>query len=277
MTTLARPNTDRLRTAYADGAFSMETLVEVSGSKSREAFTKLRNKDERREMLNGISNNIDIKANRWIDFYEAIKLVEENGWYWKELGHVDFQAFLKATIGTSMEQWRELEDLYNYAKTACPQLFKIDDAAIAKLAGKMNSASTAQLKAGRPTEALRAQMGSALKQPRIQGQYSFERVVARVKRDRPDVIAAAMEELKAGKVGNFVKEDAQGNMTWSVSSIINAAGGEVGTAQQKRLKASGIDDRVNDILKKAESVGDRQKVLKLLRSIKWVRDGMARQ
>jgi hypothetical protein len=269
---------DRLRTAYSDGAFSMETLVEVSGSKARDSFKKLRNKDERREMLNGIANNIDIKANRWVDFYEAIKLVEENDWYWKERGYEGFQPFLKATIGTSLEQWRELEDLYNYAKVACPQLFSIDDATVAKMTRKMESISPANKdKVKKPADALRDQMTTALKQPTVQGQFSLERVVARVKRDRPDVIAAAMEELKSGKTGNFVKEDSQGNMTWSVSALLNAAGTEDRADQKKRLQATTIDTRMADLLKKAESVGDRQKVLKVLRSVKWIRDGMARQ
>jgi hypothetical protein len=255
----------------------METLVEVSGSKAREAYTKLRNKDERREMLNGIANNIDIKANRWVDFYEAIKLVEENDWYWRECGYAGFQPFLKDTIGTSLEQWRELEDLYNYAKAACPQLFHIDDATAAKMTRKMETIAAAPKNGGDRKSDLRNQMTAAMKKTAVQGQYSLERVVARVKRDRPDVIAAALEELKAGKVGNFVKEDTQGNMTWSVPALINASGGETQSDQIKRLRNTTIDSRLTDLLKKAESVGDRQKILKVLRSVKWIKDGMERK
>lgn len=262
------------KAAFAEGTSVVPALISVRGSEARRKMEALNDDIEREALLDGITTNLDMKVSGWLDFYEAMRLVEENEAYWKTKGFDTFSGYLSATVGTSFDEWRDLEAIYNYAKAACPSLFNIDDARVASLTKRIHEIPPLGAHGeGHKKEGLKSQLAAG----KQTGQHSAERVVAQLKRDgRDDIIAKAMTELEEGVIGNFVRKDKNDNLFWSVATFQRAAGIETREQQKARLSANkpAPAKRVETLLKKATG-DDQAAIIDVLKSYPWIVKGVS--
>jgi len=191
-------------------------LIALSGADVRGRFLSLGNTEQRHGFLDAIMSKLGSNLGDWARFYEAIEIVREQKQYWKSKGFRTVEDFWRSVAGPSFRSFKELENIYNFAKTACPELFGIDFEG-AKLLRE-------RLAALKHIPALRANGGVRVKK-RLYGGVeeahlavaqamtwhnaggtSLEYRLARLKRDRPDIAARVLrgeyfKTLATGQIG----------------------------------------------------------------------------
>ena len=141
----------KTRSAYASGTGVVPQLITIHDNVAEDTLARMGNDEERFALFDGITHTLGVRINHWIDLYNAIQMLEKHPGYWKARGYKSFEAFLTDKLGTSLAQWKELEELYHYAATACPDLFNINQADVAKLRKAIEEIAPAKAH-GRPAK-----------------------------------------------------------------------------------------------------------------------------
>jgi hypothetical protein len=162
-------------------------------------------------------------GSEWDRYYSGVSFIRDSEWYWRERGFNSFEEFWHQCGGKAFGEFSELENLYNFAKTACPDLFKMDvDQAME--AHRLVATQAATLSRVLPLKShggegrankIKAKSSQAFfdsakdAKDRLIGAASYvpasgsslERRFARIRRDRPDVAS----DLLTGKYIKKVK------------------------------------------------------------------------
>lgn len=150
----------------------------------------------------------------WPAVYELLRLVEETELYkdprWvgpgapgkmhgTKPGYANFAEYFQDRLGHPLARWAEIEATYHYAQTYAPNLFKAafshakDTAAQARGLGQ--KANGGELAIGDPKGGRPGKVDEKNDPPLAKGRTSAPRHVARLQRDRPDIV----ERLAAGE------------------------------------------------------------------------------
>lgn len=61
----------------------------------------------------------------WVAIYETVDLIRRAEWYWQGQGYDSFEAFWREQGEALFGRWADLEQTYQYAHLAAPQLFEV--------------------------------------------------------------------------------------------------------------------------------------------------------
>jgi len=252
-------------------------LVLIASGDVRERFAALENDEQRQGFLDAITAKLDSNWGNWAKFYEAVAIIREQRAYWKDKGFDSFESFWREKAGPAFQSFKELESIYNFAKTACPELFGIDFEGAKELRKKLE-----KLKAVPPltnyggtrvkkrlysgTEEAHAAVTQAMAWHNAGG-TSLEYRLAKLKRDRPDIAARIL-------AGEFFKTLGTGQIGIDMAAAEREAYGE---PQRKPKQAStGVGSNVAKMIRSAaKSQAARQQVIDELRAIPWLVEALA--
>lgn len=196
-------------------AIPIPELISLQGSDVRARFRSLENDDQRSSFLDAIIAKLDSNLGNWATFYEAVDIVRANRSYWEGKGYSTFDVYWHDVAGPCFQSFKELEDIYCYAKTACPELFHLDfDAARswAQQLSELRAVPALNPHGGRikkrhyaDRNEARAAVVQASKWYNAGGN-SLEYRLARLKRDHPEIAAAVLagryfKRLGTGRIG----------------------------------------------------------------------------
>lgn len=117
---------DNLAGHNVAAAIPIPELVCLESMDVRARFRSLENETQRRSFLDTIISKLDSNLGNWAAFYEAVEIVREHDTFWRGKGYRSFDEFWHAAAGPCFQSFKELEDIYNFAKTACPEMFQLD-------------------------------------------------------------------------------------------------------------------------------------------------------
>ncbi|MBP1203088.1 hypothetical protein JOD97_001102 [Duganella sp. 1411] len=191
--------TEALRTRIPMPEFIVLTDPDV-----RRHFASLKNETQRRAYLDALMRMLDHSIESWTTFYEAVSLLRNHRPYWRKQGYGTFAAFWRDRAGPTFQALKELEDIYAYARLACPEYGGSDSRSARRLRSRVEVLATpVKLKripvsGGKRVfeskdDASKA-IAHAFKWSMVSNR-SFEYRLYRIKRDRQDVAA----HLLAGK------------------------------------------------------------------------------
>jgi hypothetical protein len=268
---------DNLTGHNAGAVVPVPELITLAGGNVRNRFLALENAEQRHGFLDAIIAKLGSNLGDWATFYEAVEIVHEQKQYWHSKGFGSFEAFWHSIAGPSFRSFKDLEDVYNFAKTACPELFGIDFAG-AKLLRE-------RLAALQKIPALHAHGGGRIKKRLYAGRdeahqavaqamtwhnaggTSLEYRLAKIKRDRPDIAARVL-------AGEFFKQLGTGQIGIDMASAEREAFGTSTTRPRKPPpKAS---EQVAAIIRSAaKSSVSREDFIAELSKIPWLAQGIA--
>ena len=250
-------------------------LIALNAMDIRRRFHSLENDSQRSGFLDAIVSKRGRNLGDWARFYEAVEIVREQDDYWKGKGYKTFENFWHDTAGPSFRSFKELEDVYNFAKTACPELFNIDFNGARQLrkrlkalsntrSGQMATAGSSKKRLYADTSEAHAALREAM-QWHNAGGTSLEYRLAKLKRDRPDIAARVI-------AGEYFKYLRTGQIGIDMAAAERAAYGE----KSRRLnRPVNVGERVYRIIREsARSSSMRAEILEGLAKIGWVVDGL---
>jgi len=191
------------------------------------SFGKLKTDVARKAFFDKMLATMDQNfSSNWQQVYEAIRLVQENEWYWKSKGYGSFPEFWKDQGRFSFEQFKTLEQVHLYATVAEPELFNIEvEKAIAtmKLLAKVRPKMTIEdrnrsnnakrykkdsehlVAFDGPTPSELSEAGEAYRKFGSSGSASLAYRYARLLRDAPKIAADVQKGryIKKQKNGKF--------------------------------------------------------------------------
>lgn len=252
-------------------------LISITSGDVRGRFASLENDEQRQGFLDSITTKLDSNWGNWAKFYEAVSIIREQKAYWQAKGFDSFENFWRAKAGPAFQSFKELEGIYNFAKTACPELFGIDFEGAKQLRKKLeklssipalaqNGVTKAKKRLYSDTTEAHAAVTQAMGWHNAGG-TSLEYRLAKLKRDRPDIAARIL-------AGEFFKELGTGQIGIDMAAAEREAYGEV-TRKPKR-QASNIGSEVAKTIRSAaKSQTSRQQVINELREIPWLMEALA--
>lgn len=196
-------------------AIPIPELISLSGFDVRARFQSLENDDQRSSFLDTIIAKLDSNLGNWATFYEAVDIVRANQSYWEGKGYPTFDEYWHEVAGPCFQSFKELEDIYCFAKTACPELFNMDFdtarswaqqiselravPAINPLGGTIKKRHYANCNEARAAVVQASKWYNA-------GGNSLEYRLARLTRDNPEIAAAVLagryfKRLGTGRIG----------------------------------------------------------------------------
>ena len=194
----------------------MPELISIIGNDVRNRFASLENDEQRHGFLDSITTKLDGNWGNWAKFYEAVSIIREQKAYWQSKGFDSFESFWRAKAGPAFQSFKELEGIYNFAKTACPELFGIDFEGAKQLRKKLeklkaipalaqNGVAKAKKRLYSDTDEAHAAVTQAMTWHNAGG-TSLEYRLAKLKRDRPEIAARILageffKELGTGQIG----------------------------------------------------------------------------
>lgn len=254
-------------------------LVAITGGDVRDRFASLENDEQREGFLDTITAKLDSNWGTWAKFYEAVAIIRDQSSYWKGKGFDSFESFWRTKAGPAFQSFKELESIYNFAKTACPELFGIDFDGAKQLLRKLEKLSAVpalghhggngrrikkRLYSG--TEEAHAAVSEAMKWHNAGG-TSLEYRLAKIKRDRPDIAARIL-------AGEYFKTLGTGQIGIDMAAAEREAYGE--PTRKSQPKPSGVGSNVAKMIRSAaKSQAARQQVIDELRAIPWLVDALA--
>lgn len=183
------------------GHVPVPELIAVTDPDLRHQFASLKNEHQREAFLDALLQRLDASVFSWATFYEAVAILRDHRPYWHKLGFASFADFWQIRAAPAFQAWKDLEDMYAFAKLACPSLFDLDQPRARRLTARLNALSAPTQKQRRQvkgtkrlfetsTSAVEA-VRHALKW-RMVSNRSFEYRLYRLKRDHPDIAAALL-------------------------------------------------------------------------------------
>lgn len=264
-------------------------LITISGGDVRNRFASLDNDDQRQGFLDAITAKLDSNWGNWAKFYEAVSIIREQNTYWQSKGFDSFENFWRAKAGPAFQSFKELENIYNFAKTACPELFGIDFEGARQLLIKLENLSAIPALAGNGGVRVKKRLYTGAEEAHAAvtqamgwhnaGGNSLEYRLAKIKRDRPDIAARIL-------AGEFFKTLGTGQIGIDMAAAEHEAYGEMVRKPKSKkpepVKAKVVDvstgasdEVVRMIRSVAKSKTGREKVIAELREIGWLVEGLA--
>lgn len=253
-------------------------LVAITGGDVRDRFASLENDEQRQGFLDAVTGKLDSNWGNWAKFYEAVAIVREQKDYWQGKGFDSFDSFWRAKAGPAFQSFKELESIYNFAKTACPELFGIDFDGARQLRKKLEKLSAVPALANHGGEGRRIkkrlysgteEAHAAVKQAMTwhnAGGTSLEYRLAKLKRDRPDIAARIL-------AGEFFKTLGTGQIGIDMAAAEREAYGE--PLRKPKPTTTGVGSNVAKMIRSAaKSQAVRQQVIDELRAIPWLVDAL---
>lgn len=286
----------------AMSAVPMPELVAIAGGEVREKYASLENEEQRRGFLSSITIKLSSNWGNWAKFYEAVSLLREHEEYWKSEGFSDFDEFWREKAGPAFRSFKELEDIYNFAKTACPELFGLDFDGAKRLREqleRLKSIPALNPKGGWQNAKKRLYSGkdeahAAVAQAmtwRNAGGTSLEYRLAKIKRDRPDVAAKILageffRTLSTGQVGidmAAAEREAYGELQRKARPAKRTIKPEESldkreteqASQSSRPLAMG-EEMIRLVRAAAKSKAARQLIIDELRAVTWLVNGLTK-
>ncbi|MDP2143124.1 MAG: hypothetical protein Q8J80_03255 [Gallionella sp.] len=252
-------------------------LISITSGDVRGRFASLENDEQRQGFLDSITTKLDSNWGNWAKFYEAVSIIREQKSYWQSKGFDSFESFWRAKAGPAFQSFKELEGIYNFAKTACPELFGIDFEGAKQLRKKLeklssipalaqNGVTKAKKRLYSDTTEAHAAVTQAMGWHNAGG-TSLEYRLAKLKRDRPDIAARIL-------AGEFFKELGTGQIGIDMAAAEREAYGEV-TRKPKRQASNVGSEVAKTIRSAAKSQTSRQQVINELREIPWLMEALA--
>lgn len=264
-------------------------LISITGGDVRSRFASLENDEQRQGFLDSITAKLDGNWGNWAKFYEAVSIIREQKAYWQAKGFDNFENFWREKAGPAFQSFKELENIYNFAKTACPELFDIDFEGARQLQKKLEKLSSipplasnggvrAKKRLYSGTEEAHAAVTQAMGWHNAGGN-SLEYRLAKIKRDRPEIAARIL-------AGEFFKTLGTGQIGIDMAAAEREAYGEM-VRKPKSKKPEPVKTKVVDVSMNAseevvrmirsvaKSKTGREKVIEELREIGWLMNGLA--
>jgi hypothetical protein len=269
-------------------------FIAVTEPDVRRQFASLKNEDQRHAYLDALMGRLDASVISWTTFYEAVSIIRDHRPYWRKQGYSNFAEFWQLRAGPTFEAWRELEDIYAFAKLACPQLFELDTQRARRLSDRLNtlSAPTSRKRLhvqgskrvfetpAAATEAIR----NALNWTMV-GNRSFEYRLYRLKRDRPAIAASLLSgeftvRLDSGKYSiDLIRAE---RLVYGDDYRLH--GGNAGKPKNgpgKRMQSHASDakkvlrelDHVADVAKHSPDI--QQQIVRRLQKLPWLVEAIA--
>lgn len=249
-------------------------LIALNAMDIRRRFKSLENENQRCAFLDAIVAKVGGNLGDWSRFYEAVDIVREHESYWRTKGFSSFEDFWHTVAGPSFRSFKELEDVYNFAKTACPELFHIDFSGAKLLRKRLSvlvnvpSADThggGKKRLYADTDEAHAALREAIRWHNAGG-TSLEYRLARLKRDHPNIAARVL-------AGEYFKEFRTGHIGIDMTAAERDAYGE---GRRKPVKPLSVSERIaRQIRAAAKSSSARQDILDALSRIGWLAEGLA--
>jgi hypothetical protein len=255
-------------------AIPIPELVSLEAVDVRMRFHSLENETQRRSFLDGIISKLGSNLGNWAAFYEAVEIVREHDAYWRGKGYRSFDEFWKAAAGPCFRSFKELEDIYNFAKTACPEMFQLDFEAARIWAQQVHDL--------RAVPALDGHGGVRIKKRHYEdndeahaavvqaskwynaGGNSLEYRLAKIKRHRPDIAAAVL-------AGDYFRVLASGRIGIDMVAAERDAYGENARVRKQRRSSVHAAVKVAGAIRAlAESSTERQLLVNELSNIDWL-------
>lgn len=102
------------------------TFVKGAGEDLRKAYDALKTEEARKAFWDSFEFSMERTApSGWARIYEALELLRRESWYWKAK-YETFEDYLRHEQEFSFRQLDALEDHYQFAMMAYPQLFSAD-------------------------------------------------------------------------------------------------------------------------------------------------------
>lgn len=251
-------------------------LIALNVVDIRRRFLSLENAHQRSGFLDAIVAKLGGNLGDWARFYEAVEIVREQDDYWKSKGYASFEEFWHAVAGPSFRSFKELEDVYNFAKTACPELFHIDfDGAkqlrkrLSALIGRSGNGTIAGARSKKrlyeDASEAHAALSDAMKWHNAGG-TSLEYRLAKLRRDRPDIAARIL-------AGEYFKYLRTGQIGIDMAAAERDAYGD---KFRRRRRALPVGERVCRLIREsARSSSTREDILSALSKIGWLVNGLS--
>lgn len=276
-TSESRAIRDNLAGHNIAAALPIPELITITGGDVRNRFASLENDEQRQGFLDAITAKLDSNWGNWAKFYEAVAIIREQQTYWQSKGFDTFESFWRVKAGPAFQSFKELESIYNFAKTACPELFGIDFKAaqvlhqkLDKLRGVPALENNGGYKAKKRFYSGKDEAHAAVAEANTwhnAGGQSLEYRLAKIKRDRPDIAARIL-------AGEFFKELGTGQIGIDMLSAEREAYGEA--VNKPKRQVSNVGSNVAKTIRSAgKSKVSRQQVINELREIPWLMEGLA--
>jgi hypothetical protein len=253
----------------AGASVPIPELIALSGADIRARFDSLENAEQRNSFLDAIISKLGNNLGDWARFYEAVEIVHDETSYWKAKGYRSFEDFWRSKAGPSFRSFKELEDVYNFAKTACPDLFGIDFEGAKLLRRRLNGVSVSATISARRRTKKRLYSGNAEAHAAVidalawhnAGGTSLEYRLAKIKRDRPDIAARVL-------AGEFFKQLRTGHVGIDIASAEREAYGEV---QRRQRHKTSVSEKVIGLIRaSAKSSLARRELVEAIGEVRWL-------
>lgn len=252
-------------------------LISITGGDLRIRFASLENDEQRQGFLDSITTKLDSNWGNWAKFYEAVSIIREQKSYWQSKGFDSFENFWRVKAGPAFQSFKELESIYNFAKTACPELFDIDFEGAKQLRKKLEKLNAVPAMSHNGGARIKKRLYSDTKEAHAAvtqamgwhnaGGTSLEYRLAKIKRDNPEIAARIL-------AGEFFKELGTGQIGIDMAAAEREAYGE-GVRKPKRQVSNVGSDVAKTIRSAAKSQTSRQQVINELREIPWLMEALA--
>lgn len=251
-------------------------LIAITGGDVRGRFASLENDVQRQGFLDAITAKLDSNWGNWAKFYEAVAILREQKAYWQAKGFDSFDSFWRAKAGPSFQSFRELESIYNFAKTACPELFGIDFEGARQLRKRLEQLDAIPALKVHGQQKIKKRFYSGTDEAHAAvaeantwhnaGGKSLEYRLAKIKRDRPDIAARVL-------AGEYFRTLGTGQIGIDMAAAEREAYGE--PTRKSPPKPSGVGSNVAKMIRSAaKSQTARQQVIDELRTIPWLVDAL---
>lgn len=252
-------------------------LIAITAGDVRERFASLENDEQRQGFLDSITAKLNGNWGNWAKFYEAVAIIREQETYWKRKGYDSFESFWRAMAGPAFQSFKELESIYNFAKTACPELFGIDFEGAKHLRKQLQALVAVPVLGANGIQRAKKRYYSGKEEARAAvvvantwynpGGKSLEYRLAKLKRDRPDIAARVL-------AGEFFRTLGTGLIGIDMAAAEREAYGEPKQKSQPVKTTVGLNV-AKMIRSAAKSHVSRQQIIEKLREIPWLMDALA--
>lgn len=269
---------DNLTGHNVAAAVPVPELIAISGGDIRDRFNSLDNDDQRQGFLESIIGKMDSNWGNWAKFYEAVSILREQESFWRNLGFDTFDNFWRVTAGPSFQSFKELEEVYNFAKTACPEMFGINFEGARKLINDLETLKIVPalgphgaIKRSYSGEKEASAAAAQAMTWKNAGGNSIEYKLAKIKRDRPDIAARVL-------AGEFFKTLGTGQVGIDLVAAEREAYGEVvRKVKPKAGEAENVGVKMAQAIRSAaKTPQSRQKIINELKNISWLTEGLAK-
>jgi len=110
----------------ANGSVDPLSFLAASFKDVQQTYERLATREARRSFFESGMTRIDRNLpGSWARLYWFLDLCRRERWFWKEKGFSSFEAYWEKQGKFAFNEISKLETMFNFAKTACPELFDL--------------------------------------------------------------------------------------------------------------------------------------------------------